>query len=373
MTGHASPHVLTLVHILDLPSTVDLGRDNVIAPGKYIIDDVTGAQLLVIAAGGRMEPFTDLRPITPASKRILFIRFGGFGDLVLLTPVLRAAKASGAHVAVCTMATHYGQAVQNLPFVDEIVPYPLPYDKAMEYDAWVFFENAIERNPRAREIHMTDVFAEIAGVAVTDKHPAYAVKASEALWCEATYPRGLKRRVAMQAGTSAACRTYPKPMLGQVAALLLGRGFEVVILGEKGDVKIPAKVPDGMLILCDAGLTFRQSSAVVNSCDAFVGSDSALLHVAGALDVPGVGLYGPFPWKLRTAYSPSIFALQGQFRHAACPCFHHVNAAIGNRFPKDCPSGARGVCEVLESITPDRVAGKVEQVARRSTEPLPMS
>jgi hypothetical protein len=41
-----------------------------------------------------------------------------------------------------------------------------------------------------------------------------------------------------------------------------------------------------------------------------------------------------------------------------------VNAAIRNYFPPDCPSRARGVCEVLESITPDRVALKVEQVAR---------
>jgi ADP-heptose:LPS heptosyltransferase len=325
---------------------------------------VTGAQLLVIAGGGTLHPFGDRRPITPGAKRILFVRFGGFGDLVLMTPVLRAAKALGKHVAVCTMVNHYGQALQNLPFVDEIVPYPLSHDTALTFDAWVFYENAVERNPRAREIHMTDVFAEIAGVAVQDKKPAYAVKASEALWCEATYPRlPNKRRVAMQAGTSAACRTYPKHMLGDVALRLLNRGFEVMLLGERGEVKTPAKVPPGMHFLCDAGLTFRQSCAVVNSCDAFVGSDSALLHVAGALDVPAVGLYGPFPWKIRTAYSPSIFALQGQFRHAACPCFHHVHAPIRNYFPPNCPSGARGVCEVLESITPERVASKVEQVA----------
>lgn len=360
------------MHLLQLPERLDLGHGNVIPPGEYAIDDLNGGNLLVMAGGGKMQPLTAHRNLEPGGDwnghRIVLMRAGGFGDLVLLTPVLREIKRRwpSAHVAVCTMV-HYGAVLSNLPFVDEIIPYPIPKATLDTFDAWVFYENAIEHNPRAKEIHMTQVFAEIAGLGadgVADLLPAYVVKPSEAIWCNEQFPRvNGTRRVCIQVGASAIARVYPQKLMGEAVGKMVQRGWEVFLLGERGEIKLPEKTPALIRNLSDMGLTFRQSAAVVNTCDAFVGNDSALLHVAGALSVPGVGLYGPFPWKLRTAHSPSIHALQGAPVSDACPCFHHVNAAKRNHFPDNCPTKTH--CGTLAEIKPDRIVSKVDSIMRR--------
>ncbi len=361
------------MHTLHLPQRVDIGTgtEGIVEADEYIIDDVTGAQLLVLAGHGTMEPLKNTRPLPDSElgdgARVLFMRAGGFGDLVLMTPVLRALKAKWptCHIAVCCFKD-YSPVLANLPFVDELLPFPLTKTQAETYDAWVFYENAIERNPRAREIHATDLFAEIAGISLADadRRPEYRVKPTEAIWANEAYPRttGL-RRVCVQVGASGACRVYPKGKMGEVCRELVSRGVEVFLLGRKGEVRTPEKTPALLRNLAEADLTFRQSCAVLSQADGFLGADSALLHVAGALGIPSVGLYGAFPWKLRTAYCPTTHAIQGVPLGSMCPCFHHENAPLKNHFPVGCPTAARGFCGVLEGIEPKRIVAKVEQLA----------
>lgn len=360
------------MHQLTLSNRVELGPVDHIDAGSYVAEDVAAAQLLVLAGGGQMTPLN-----TPAEraclypsqdyngKTILVVRAGGFGDLVLLTPVLREVKRRwpGAKLKVSTMG-HYAVVLAGLPYVDEVVAYPVPSEVAAAADVTIFYENAIENNPRAEELHMTDLFAEIAGLDdVENKLPEYRVKATEAIWAAEAYPRvNDTRRACIQVGASAALRVYPQKQMGAVVGELLKRGWEVFLLGSQGEIKLPDAPRPGLRNLAAAGLTFRQSCAVVSQADCLIGNDSALVHVAGALGVPAVALYGPFPWKLRTAYSPSVHAIQG---NAACePCFHHVNVARRDHFPAHCPSKARGVCQVLESIKPERVVALVEKVGR---------
>lgn len=360
------------MHFLTLPARVELGPQDAVDAGEYVVDDVNAAQLLVIAGGGamRLAHFESERQLDPAAdyngRKILVMRAGGFGDLVLLTPVLREIKRRwpACILHVSTMA-HYAAVLATLPYVDEILPYPLPVDVARDHAVQIFFENAVERNPRAHEIHMTELFAEIAGVVVAEDllKPDYRVKATEAIWANEAYPRTSKRRACIQVGASAALRVYPRELMGQIVGKLLKDGWEVFLLGAHGEIKLPDSPRPGLRNLSAAGLTFRQSCAVVAQSDCLIGGDSALVHIAGALDVPAVALYGPFPWKLRTAHSPSVHAIQG---HDGCePCFHHVNPARKDYFPAHCPSRAKGHCQVLAAIEPARVVVLVGRVARQ--------
>jgi ADP-heptose:LPS heptosyltransferase len=356
------------MHILTLEDTVDLGSKQVIKPDSYLIDDINAAHLLVLASRGTMNKLATIRTLDETqdwnNKRILVMRAGGFGDLVLLTPVLREIKRRwpSCYIAVSTMAT-YAQVISNLPYVDHISEYPIQIDNANTFDAWVFLENAIERNPRAEEVHMTELFGEIAGISsIEDIKPDYKVKATEAIWANEAYPRVEgTRRCCIQIGTSALCRTYPRPKLGEVCTALIQKGWEVFLLGANGEIRVD-KMPHNMRNLADADLTLRQSAAVMNNADVFLGSDSALLHIAGALAVPAVGLYGPFPWFLRTKHCPTTVAISGT--GACAPCFHHVNSARRNHFPDYCPSKSKGICQVLEDISPARIVTKLESIAR---------
>jgi ADP-heptose:LPS heptosyltransferase len=374
------------VHILTIETKVELGKHDILEPGSYVVDDVAGAHLLVLADGGTMRPLFDpedggperqLPPVAPGTQNtdrvdsVLFMRAGGFGDLVLLTPVLREHKRRfpNVRIGVCTMS-HYAVVLQGLPYIDDVVPYPPRLEEYMRFDEHVFYENAIERNPRARELHMTELFAELAGLTdVIDLKPDYKVSANEAIWANEALPRHRRlKRCAIQPRTSGACRTYPQELCGEVAQGMIKAGYEVFLLGGRGEVKLPPKgMPPELNNLTDPGISFRQSCAVLNTCDVFIGNDSALLHVAGALGVPGVGLYGPFPSRLRIKHSPGIVAIDGAGKCA--PCFHHANAALKNHFPSFCPSGDKGHCEVLATIKPDRVVQKALKIARELPPP----
>lgn len=378
------------MHIFSPSVILEIAPNHRVEKEPHLVTNAVGAQLLAMCDGeGELSPlratrnvsikadgtlardqtFLDHGPVT----RLLFMRAGGFGDLVLLTPVLREIKRRwpSVHIGVSTML-HYAPVLENLPFVDEILPFPLPCKVADTFDAWVFYENAIEKNPRAQEVHMSLLFAEIAGVSMTgaDMKPAYGLRASESLWAAATYPRtpGV-RRACIQVKTSAQCRNYAHN--GLLASELVSRGWEVMLMGERGQLRFEkdAKMPPTLRNLCEDGLTFRQSCAVVAGADVFIGPDSALLHIAGALGTPAVGLYAAFPWSLRTAHSPSIFAIQGTAECA--PCFHHPSATMRNNFPEHCPTKAKGFCGVLAEIDHRRVVAKAELLARPLVDAIP--
>ncbi|MCM8830257.1 MAG: lipopolysaccharide heptosyltransferase II [Candidatus Omnitrophica bacterium] len=72
--------------------------------------------------------------------------------------------------------------------------------------------------------------------------------------------------------------------------------FLPLFLGMKEEVELTRKVIDG--ITCEyidlTGKTdLRIASALVSFCRLVIGNDSALIHIASALDIPVIGLYGP--------------------------------------------------------------------------------
>ena len=374
------------MHILKLDGKVSLGDDNVVEAGTYITEDVSGAQLLVMGGGGTMEPLKETRkplfgldglfvsrqcgdearPLAEC-RSILIGRTGGLGDLTLLTPVIREIKRRWptVKIAVCAIR-ELQQSIQNLPFIDELLQYPVPVDVANTYDGWIWLENAIEKNEDAKTLHSVDCIAKFIGLelpADMDKLQSYVVMEQERQWVQWAYPKinGI-RRICIQTNASARCRTYPMNKTKEIVRDLLSKQWEVFLLGAPGEVKEPEKPIAGLRVVAD-GATFRQRAALVESSDCFLGPDSSLLHVAGALKIPAVGLYGPFPWQVRTAYCPTTRVLSRREGFSCSPCFHHSTPM--QSFPANCPTAEKGYCGVLEAIPPKQIVEAIEEMAPR--------
>jgi hypothetical protein len=89
-----------------------------------------------------------------------------------------------------------------------------------------------------------------------------------------------------------------------------------------------------------------------------VGPDSLMIHVAGSLDVPSVGFWGPMRPKNRTAYYKHHVPIYHQNACQFSPCFISTH-----EFPNYCPPlpEPRKTCAVLGAIDPQEVckaAGK---------------
>lgn len=367
--------------ILTLPEEVQLSPTHIVPPDVYYAGDISAAQLYVHANGGELEPMTETRPLDETKdwngKKILFVRMGGFGDLVLMTPVLREIKRRwpGAFLAVSTMEL-YGSVLENLPYVDAVLSYPIEKQVADNFDAWVFLENAIEKNPRAEKVHMTDLFAELAGLndptrqeviagkpyALQDKKPEYRPTSDELIWAKVQYPRreGV-RRLVVQVDASGMARMYPVDMTNMICEHFVRAGWEVFLMGKEGGLS-GVKENHRLRNLASHGHSFRMNCAVIAGADCVLGPDSALVHIGGALDVPTVALYGPFPHELRTEYAPSIKAIQGSDK--CSPCFFH--ATLRHQFPKDGPCAKTGRCEVLAKIAPKTIIQAIEKAAKEA-------
>lgn len=362
------------MHILELASPLAITDSFKLTTEPHLVEDLSGAQMLVMADGGKMN---QLHPEELAVRRkfdvnedwngksILVMRAGGYGDLLLLSPVLREVKRRWPHctIAVCAIP-HFLAVLEHLPFVDERINYPIPTAIADQFHAWVLLENVIEKNEDAKTMHMTDVFAGNFGITSDEKYdrqPAYVVTTDEATWAKMAYPRkkGMQR-LCVQMEAQAPNRSYPAQRMTQVCEHFLKTGrWEVFLLGEPGKFKVD-EIPN-LICLPQHNTTFRQSCAVVATSDSVLGPDSAMVHVAGALSVPAIGLYGPFPADIRVAYSPSVQVIEGK-GHCA-PCFHHVRR--GQFFPAHGPCVAKKFCTVLDGIPVKKVIDRVTLTAKR--------
>jgi ADP-heptose:LPS heptosyltransferase len=107
-------------------------------------------------------------------------------------------------------------------------------------------------------------------------------------------------------------------------------------------------------------LTFAQSAAVLADCDLVIAPDSALCHVAGALRIPTLALYGPFPWELRTLHAPTIQGLNGTGCPIA-PCHWHDRSS---HFPPNGPCHKTHRCEALASLEPQMLIQRAKEMLK---------
>jgi ADP-heptose:LPS heptosyltransferase len=347
------------MHLAEIvkPNPIDLPVGELV-----ICEDVNAGEMLsrgwcnVKEPDYRCSPLPIYRNGDYDGKKILFERPGGFGDLLFLTPTIHAIKEKWptCEISVACFDRFKSILFEN-PDVDGFVQYPISVENWLGFDAHCWLENSIEENPRAREIHAVDLIAERANVELKDKRMRYFVTEVERIEAEKEFPRkdGL-HRVGVQVSASGSCRTPPR--IGEVSNQLYNKGYEVFLLGRPGD--FDSNEPERVINLMKKNKTFRQSCAVLQTCDVVVAPDSALVHVAGALDIPCIGLYGPFPWQLRTAYAKNTFALQGHC--VVSPCFHHARPGTG-MFPEHGPCYKTKKCEALETITVDRILREVEK------------
>ena len=369
------------MHLLHVPDSIDSDLRAMFEPADYLIEDRNGAEIMMQQPMLRatMTPWTNT-VLSPDPKNILVVGTAGFGDTFLLTPVLRELKRLHPE-ATLRIACHpeYRQVYIGLPYIDGYAPYPLPVEYLKSVDQVYTLEHSVQFNDLAKVEHMTDRFAHHFGLKdFPNKKPDYKISRDELRWINEKFPRGNRKRLGVQIQAGVRCRTYPawvpkelgsngsverEPKLEAVITGLVKEGWEIALLGRPGESKV-TNVPY-VHNIASIGLSFRQSVAYLRTCDAFLGPDSSLLHAAGTLDVPAVGLFGPFPWSLRTKYYTSVFSIQGKEGCDLAPC-HHVKWPGLLDFPIDGPCATKGICVPLASIKPEQIIAKVRQISRQS-------
>jgi len=316
------------MHLLANKSTVDMGWFGLLTPGTWLVTDQNACEIGLHCTRGdyQISPFTEWN-LSANVVTALIVANGAKGDLLFLTPVLRELRSRLPEIKV-TLACFpiHHSMFDGLDLFDRLISYPVPFDEVEKFSRVISLENVIEN---AGMTHATDAFARKLEVdVITDYRPAYCLTPFEQAWAEASYPATGRPRVGLQMAASVSNRNYPLDHWLKVIKGIIGRGWDVFVFGHPGQYPKLQTSPHLHNLTLDK-IDFRKAAAALSTCQAFCGVDSVWVHMCHALDIPAVGLYGPFPWEARTAKSPKTLALSG-FGECA-PCFWHIHAGRHSR------------------------------------------
>ncbi len=299
-------------------------------------------------SGWKIQPLEKaLRP----GAQVLVIRNMGLGDVLMLTPALRALhEQRRVRVQLATYAC-YLPLLWGLDWIE--ATYALGTDYHVErFDAVVDLNWAVESGKQVEQRPRQDIFAERLGVSLRQRCPFYQVARSERQWAQRQLVPWRRPIVGIQLHASCAQRSYPARHILRLTELLQAKGCTVAFYGERWSEKLPS----GVIDLIGAA-SLRQAAALIEQMAAMVCPDSGLLHLAVAVGTPTVGLFGPIPPELRTVGYPQCTTVSVPGACPDQPCF-------------DAGASSCRRCRCMGAIKPEAVVAAAQMlVAERAQRP----
>jgi ADP-heptose:LPS heptosyltransferase/Zn ribbon nucleic-acid-binding protein len=201
------------------------------------------------------------------------------GDTLFATPIIKGLKEKYPGCKI-TVATHFPELLgyfDDLDFVPATAPAPPEGVLRARYEL-------------LPQMHVIDALARLCRSGKPDRHLYYRVTEEEKAWAEKLLS-GLRATGKTLAGIHALAgsriKSWKRENWLALAKMLERENVSVVTLGANAD----SLALDVALNLCGK-ISLRESVAILQQLDLFVGLDSFLSHAAGAVCTPRVILYG---------------------------------------------------------------------------------
>ena len=364
---------------------------------------------------------TDLVP-----KKILLIKFWGIGNIFMMLPSIEALQHTypGVEIDILTLKNNR-EAVLALDLFKHVATIETSsaskflhswkhsletltakrYDLAIDFDQFSRFSalmaflsgaarsigfatkgqhrhhlytRAVEYNDH---IHVTRSFyALVTAAGVTHPYspevqlPSFETLHSKGMNLLDIY--GLNRDeplVVMHIGTSENSRErrWPPPDYAALADLLTSRhGMQIAMTGLPDEAFLIAETQQHLTYsekTVDLGgkLTFTDFCALITVADLVISADTATIHIASAIRVPVVGLYGPNSPRLYGPWGTNCLALYAGFD--CSPCITNFNGKLNTcRHPN-----GRGAC--MAALTVDSVYAAIDKTYLCLDAPHPLA
>jgi ADP-heptose:LPS heptosyltransferase len=277
-------------------------------------------------------------------KRVIVLeRTSGLGDVINCTSIYQALKQKyPGHLILYATAEPYADLLRHFPEVDAVYGIPSGGDILKKKAAWLVDRHyephsSDERCQKGQKLHVIHVFLKDCNLPVEDWQPRISISAEE------------KETVARK------FRFQPSEIL---IAIHTGRTWPVKELPEERWQEIvdglQNKLPCRILHFCsptrDYGavhtlqrvqtmppdLPVTTTVAILSQCRLFIGIDSGLLHMAGAVGIPVIGIFGPTDPRYFLPLNPLA---QGISNALPCSFCHHET--IIKHWQTGCPFDIR--------------------------------
>lgn len=268
---------------------------------------------------------------SPNRKKEIFIsRPSALGDVLMCTPALREFKKQNPDIKI-HFFTNYEQLVRGLPYIDEVHSYDKrPWD-GIEFK----YEDSI---PPMR--HITEIFADQLNIEVTDVLPDCILPKREMEIISSrfyTLPRPWFV-INRTAGPWTPNKDWDNNYWDRLISCLLNLGS----VFELGMGSVSRALPRPNYINLVGKTSLSEMIALIASADVNMGPVSGPIHIAAAVKVPSVVIYGGYELASCSEYPLNINLTTPL---DCSPCWLRSPCPIG----KQCLS-AIGPEQVLESV-----------------------
>ena len=278
-----------------------------------------------------------------SDKTILVWRTGGIGDLLFIQPNLIYLKQKYPTCKIkFACGPQYQPMVALWPCVDEILNLPFSFNHLMNSDYHVVFEGVIERTKQAEKENAYHLFTRWMGLNLPDELllPKQEPKKENRELVENKISEwGFKGKdfILIQLKASSPIRTPSLDVWLKIVDKLLKEGNKIIIT----DAPHNSEMIEKFLLMVDQkyinkdifnfapfSLSLDYSISLCSLAKIVVGTDSAMMHIAASVDVPLVGIYGPFPGEIRLSlYKNSDWV---NCKKECAPCFSHTQTPCKN-------------------------------------------
>lgn len=301
------------------------------------------------------------------NKRIMTFRTGGIGDMMFLSPVFRYLKKKYQNCFI-RMASGCKGPLENLPEIDEL--YDMPFDARLldDVDYHLMFQGIIESSSEKSKVtHAVDMFFSYFSMDSTqydpaDKKPRIVITDEENAWANEVLDKlGIKSEdylIGLQMETSAPLRNYPKDKMKIVVDVLAKEeNVKIFLIGAPPQAPL-ANFYKGNYenVIPAVNYSVRNSIVLASRYNQIIAPDTFMVQVAGALDKPLIGLYGPFASEVRMKYFKNAIGIEPKV--ACSPCYKHDFRACIKGYPSPCFSQVKPE-DILQAVNYQRF--KTEQ------------
>jgi ADP-heptose:LPS heptosyltransferase len=328
-----------------------------------------------------------LIPMEKKNKSCLIIRLGAYGDMLMITPVVRKLKEEGYYVILNT--NKRGKEVfENNPNVDEYIMHDESMDAEDLPEHWEKLKKRINAD---KFINFTESLE--CNVALHPIQPAYNYTKKERFeLCNINYYDATEKWSGLEGCQklpelyftpfeTQVAKKYLKPEKFNILWQLSGSGKQKVypwtdyVIGEvlknfadihfitTGDEKcqILETLRDKDITNLSGRIPARIAMCLTQFVDLVVSPDTGVLHASGCYATPKIGLLGHTTRTNITKYFQNDFSLEANCDCA--PCFRLI-------YDHDiqCPVDfvTQACWCMAEGLSPERVYGKIKEKIRKT-------
>ena len=286
-------------------------------------------------------------------KRILIIRLSSLGDVILTTPVVAALKAKFPRSELFFLTkARYSDLLRNDPRISSLVEFdPVGRHRGLsgfmsliselrshDFDLLIdlhanlrsyvlrhLVKSRVKLKYRKRwlrrllmvhlkllktkPIRTVDSYLEPLkrlGVEASERNPLAFLSQEDLGYVDHfLLERGVKKNdivVGVHPGAKWTTKRWDEVKFARVCRSLAEKpGHKILLLGDESEAKLVGEigkdVPDDRLVKA-VGFPLGKVMSLIKRCDCFITNDSGPMHIASALRVPVVGIFGPTHPKL---------------------------------------------------------------------------